>query len=301
MKPVRNLSDTDLQLYLAGALPPGKQALLTAALAVDADLKARLEALRSDNREFEAKEMARLRARLFPAAATTAAPAGTARNATPAEPDGKAPLAAARSAAPARRPVADREDSLWNRLFPRGGRSFGYALAGSFAVLALCAVPFLGQRTEVSTWDDDPEYTVKGSALGVTLYVKGDSAYRVADHKAQVAPTDTLQAIPLGAQAQHLALFGWDPAQGLVRLFPTEGKDARRVSATEPPPALLLQGMEENRLVCVTANSPFRLADAEALLRKKPFTPLSGAPATHLARGLYVQVFSIAKSRGGRI
>lgn len=274
----RNLSDTDLQLYLAGALPPGKRLLLALALQIDVGLKARLESLKADNAAFAGGEMARLRGRLFPAARTATA--------TP-----------SRGAA-----STDGEGFSWRNLFPQGGRSFGYAMAGSFAVLALCAVPFLGQRQQMAGFGEaGPDLIAKGTALGVTLFVKGDSAYRVENHQARVAPADTLQAMPLGTQPQHLALFGWDPAQGLVRLFPSEGAGSRQVSPTEPPPALLLQGMDDNRLICVTANAPFKLAQAEALLKKKPFTPLSAAPATHLARGLYMQVFSIAKRAGGRI
>lgn len=283
MKDMRNLGDVDLHLYLAGALPAGRRLLMGWALLLDAGLRARLKALREENSAYTNREMTRLRQRLFPALPALPSRALPSRNgASAASPEG----------------LRDRLRAL----FPPGGRSLGYALAGSFAVLALCAAPFLGQRQALGGFGDPgPEYIVKGSALGVSLFVKGDSAYRVQNHSAKVAPADTLQAIPLGTSAQHLVLLGWDARQGLVRIFPAEGGMSRQVSAAEPPPALLLQGLEENRLVCVTANAPFRIAQAEALLRRKPFQPLASAPATHLVQGLYIQVFAIAKRGGGRI
>lgn len=272
-KDLRKLSDVDLHLYLAGALPWSKRFLLAWALALDAGLRARLAALREENQAFGGREMASLKARLFPGA----------------------------SRSPAR--MSSR------RLLPSlPGRQWGYALAGSMAVLALCAVPYLAPtraidgRGGLDGWaGEGPDVIAKGRGLGVSLYVKGDSAYRVEHHAARVAPADTLQVIPLGTVPQHLLLLGWDARQGLVRIFPPDGAMSRRVSPGEPPPALLLQGMEDNRLVCVTANVPFRVADVEALLKRKPFQPLDKAPASHLEKGLYVQVFAIGKTRGGRI
>lgn len=286
MKPVQErpeLSDVDLHLYLAGALPAGKRLLLRWHLLLDAGLRARLADLRRANAEFAAGEMASLRGRLFPA--------------VPAP--GRAPAARSRASAGG---GAAGGGFDWSG-FP-GGRRFGYALAGGFAVLALCAVPFLRGTHDLAVDGiaaNDPDVLVKGRGLGVTLYVKGDSAFRVENHSARMAPTDTLQAVPLGSAPQHLVLLGWDANQGLVRLFPSEGPGSRRVSAAEPPPALLLQGMDENRLVCVTSGSPFRVEDALALLGKKPFQPLPKAPAAHLEQGLFVQVFAIVKTRGGRI
>lgn len=189
--------------------------------------------------------------------------------------------------------------------FAPGGGRLAHGLTGAFAVLALCAVPWLAPvpaGVEASGWTGaGPDVIAKGRGLGVGLYVKGDSAYRVENHAARLRPDDTLQALPLGSATQHLALLGWDARQGLVRLFPAEGSVSRLVSPREPPPALLLQGMEESRLVCITSGAPFRLADAEALLRGRDFQPLEKAPAARLAKGLYVQVFSIAKVRGSGI
>lgn len=265
MKPFHALNDTDLHLYLAGALPPGKRLLMAWALLLDAGLRSRLEALRGENGS-RAEALAALRSRLFPAAA-----AGAART---------RPSPAGRPPAGFRSPPARRR---------------GFALAGAFAALALCAVPWLFRAPGAG---EDPEVIAKGRGLGVTLYVKGDSAYRVENHAARLSPTDTLQAVPLGTSPQHLVLLGWDESQGLVRLFPTEGARSRQVSPAEPPPALLLQGMEENRLVCITATSAFRVEDAEALLRGKPFQPLREAPSVRLEKGLYVQVFAITKTLG---
>ncbi len=132
----------------------------------------------------------------------------------------------------------------------------------------------------------------------MNLFVKGDSAYRVEHQAALVGSADTLQVIPLGSEAQNLVLLGWDARQGLVRLFPKEGGRSRRVSGREPPPALLLQDVADNRLICVTAVGSFRIAEAEAALRRDPFVPMEKAPASHLHKGLYLQVFSITKGPG---
>lgn len=277
------LSDVDLHLYLAGALPPGKRLLMAWNVALDARLRSRLKALREETERFGQMEMPALKAKLFPVAAT---------------------MAPARRAAFIKAGEA-REDGSWKDWLPLGSRQWGYALAGSFAVLALCAVPFFGPPQGVDDHvyvaGEGPDAIAKGRGLGVTLYVKGDSSYKVEDHAARMSPQDTLQAIPLGNAAQQMVLLGWDARQGLVRLFPSDGSMSRQVSAAEPPPALLLQGMEENRLVCVTGSAPFRIQDAEALLRRKPFQPLDKAPRARLEKNLYVQIFAIAKTRPGRI
>lgn len=271
------LNDVDLHLYLAGALPWPKRILMAWTLALDPGLRARLAELRGDADGYRNREMTSLMARLFP-----------------------------------RRPGSLRasgrksRESSWPGFLPKGGRPMGLALAGSFAVLVLCAVPYLdpgrnADRTAGGWAAEGPDIIAKGRGLGVSLYVKGDSAYRVENHSARVAQADTLQAVPLGSAPQHLVLLGWDARQGLVRLFPSDGSMSRRVSATQPPPALLLQGMEDNRLVCITSSAPFRIEDAEALVRRRPFLPLTKAPVTHLDKGLYVQVFAIGKTRGGRI
>jgi len=284
---MRDLSDLDLHLHLAGALPPGKRLLLRWRLLLDADLRARLAGLRRGNEDFAAREMRSLRDRLFPAAPRRAVPDPRPAPRRPRAPSGGGPGPAG--------------------FF--GGRRAAYALAGGFAVLALCAVPFLGRIPAPVPAGDavdgvaagGSDVIAKGRGLGITLYVKGDSAYRVENHAARLAPTDTLQAVPLGSTPQHLVLLGWDPTQGLVRLFPAEGASSRRVTSAEPPPALLLQGMDENRLVCVTSGSPFRVEQALELLGREPFRPLPKAPAAHLEKGLFVQVFAITKTRRGGI
>lgn len=258
------LNDLDLQLYLAGALPPGKRILMALALALDPGLRARLAEAKEANRAFARKEQRRLRGILFP----------------------EAPGAAARRAA-----KAD----------PAPAQGWIPALAGACCALALVALPArhaLLPGNPAFPGAEGPEYIAKGRSLGVSLFVKGDTAYRVEHQAAKVGATDTLQVIPMGAGPQHLVLLGWDARQGLVRLYPREGERAPRVSPSEPPPALLLQDVEDNRLICVTATGPFKVADAEAALRRKPFQPIDKAPASHLGGGLYLQIFSITKGAG---
>jgi hypothetical protein len=258
------LTDVDLQLYLAGALPLGKRLLLRWTLRLDPELRARLARLREENAAFRRKEMRRLEGILFPAPIVRGARAGAVRERGPA----------------------------W---LP--------ALAGACCVLLFCALPFRAGLRDVlgGALDEavnDPDVIAKGRGLGVSLFVKGDSAYRVESQTARVAATDTLQVMPLGAEPQYLALLGWDARQGLVRLFPREGGRAPRVSRSAPPPALLLQDVADNRLICVTATGPFSVADAEAALRGKPFQPLDKAPSSHLGKGLYLQIFSITRDAG---
>jgi hypothetical protein len=276
MKHADRVNEADLHLYLAGALPWRKRLILAGALALDAGLRTRLASLRAEAEAYRNLEMTSLRGRLFPAA-------GPARG-------------AARGGAPA--PGGFR----WEGFLPSGRpwSQWGPALGGAFAVLALCAAPWLKPAGDMGpgdgAWGGAPDIIAKGNGLGIALYVKGDSAFRVERHAARVSPEDTLQALPLGSAPQHLALFGWDARQGLVRLFPAEGAESRRVAPDAPPPALLTQGMEDNRLVCVTSNAPFRLREAEALLGRPPFRPLDKAPATRLQDGLLVQVFTILKA-----
>ena len=294
MKDTAPANEADLHLYLAGALPRRKRLLLAWALALDAGLRARMDSLRAEAEAYRNLEMTSLRARLYPAPGP----------AVSAQPERAASAPAGRRAAPSPEAGGFR----WESFLP-SGRQWGPALGGAFAVLALCAAPWLkpagglegawGGRPAPGSGASgvgSPDFIAKGNGLGVALYVKGDSAYRVERHAARVSPEDTLQALPLGSAPQHLALFGWDARQGLVRLFPAEGEASRRVSPDAPPPALLLQGMEDNRLVCVTSNAPFRLRDAEALLGRAPYRPLDKAPATRLQGGLLVQVFSILKA-----
>lgn len=273
------LTETDLQLYLAGALPRSKSLMMAWALLVDGSLRAELRALKERNASFRKKEMRRLHGILFPASGAGAV----------------------------RRPAA----AGFSPFRTGGMRALGPVLAGAFSLSVLCALPWIHPAASgdsrpgfasstLSESESDPAFIAKGRGLGVSLFVKGDSAYRVENQAAFVAVTDTLQVMPLGSEAQHLVLLGWDARQGLVRLFPKEGDRARRVSRLDPPPALLLQDMTDNRLICVTAVAPFRIADAEAALRRKPFLPMEKAPASLLQKGLYLQVFAITKG-GGRI
>ncbi len=277
------LSATDLQLYLAGALPASKRLMMDWALLVDGGLRAELRSLRERNAAYREREMPRLQRSLYPHVAHAAG--------------GQAPARSARTPA-----------------FPRfpGASAQVPGLACAFALMVLCVLPFFpGTRAKgmqpdsVPTGFDasavsDPDFIAKGRGLGVSLFVKGDIAYRVENQAAKVAATDTLQVMPLGSEAQHLVLLGWDARQGLVRLFPKDGEQSRRVSRLDPPPALLLQDMAENRLICVTAVAPFRIADAEAALKRAPFLPMEKAPPFRLQKGLYLQIFAITKG-GTRI
>jgi hypothetical protein len=294
MKPGTRPTETDLQLYLAGALPPGKRLMMAWALRVDGALRADLDRLKAENAAFRRKEGRRLQGILFPKAPGSA----DAREAWNAR-------AAARGSAGAG-PAGTRAASGLRR-------GWAPALAGAFSLAVLCVLPFRGapgpdggvgadhggrRGFDGSAAAARHDFIAKGGALGVNLFVKGDTAYRVEHQTARVAVTDTLQVVPLGSEAQHLVLLGWDARQGLVRLYPREGGLARKVSGREPPPALLLQDMADNRLICVTAVGPFRIAEAEAALRRAPFLPMEKAPASHLHQGLYLQVFSIAKEPG---
>ncbi|HKP96425.1 MAG TPA: hypothetical protein VJ385_11775 [Fibrobacteria bacterium] len=261
--------DIDLHLYLAGALPVRKRWILAIARRLDPALAERLAALEAENRAYRRKEKDRLRGILFPHS-------------------------------PGHRAYRDGTRS------PRRAFTAWWppALAGAACVLALVAIPRPGLHGVLdldrlsSEAIGNPEAIAKGRAIGVNLFVKGDSAYRVTNQTARVAATDTLQVIPIGSEAQHLVLLGWDARRGLVRLFPREGDRSRSISRTDLPPALLLQDMDDNRLICATATSPFTVAEVESLLRSELFRPLEKAPASHLGHGLYLQIFSIAKSTG---
>jgi hypothetical protein len=269
-KPALRLTEIDISLYLAGALPLGKRLLFRWALALDPGLRARLAEARAAGAEFRRKEMPGLRKSLFPARAGTA-------------------------------PFLDRFRSAFGA---------GPALAGAFCALLLAPLllapglrfgPGSLRFTDGSyaAEEGDPDAIAKGGGLGVALVVKGDTAYRVERQAVLVRGNDTLQVIPLGTEPQHLALLGWDPRQGLVRLFPRADGPAPRVSRANPPPALLPQAGAGNRLICVTSNRPFTVALAEAALRAEPFRNMENAPASHLGRGLYLQIFSIdLKSEG---
>jgi hypothetical protein len=262
----KGLGDLDLQLYLAGAMPLAKRLLMALSLMADGDLRARMRAVRAANATYRETEMGRLASRLYPESGISKAET----------------------------PIDTSKSRTFKVTHPRVAR-WDLRLAGSLALLALCALPFW------HTAAPGPEDAIaKGRGLGVNLFVKGDTAYRVENQDARISPADTLQVVPLGSEPQHLVLLGWDARQGLVRLFPQNGAYSHRVSHDEPPPALLLQGLSDNRLICVTATSPFRVSDVEALLRRTPYHSAGPAPASRLEGGMYLQIFTISK-RDGRI
>jgi hypothetical protein len=164
---------------------------------------------------------------------------------------------------------------------------------GALALLTLCAIPILYPNSNQILPEE--AYTAKGRGLGVNLFVKGDTSYRVENQAARILPSDTLQVVPIGSEAQYLILLGWDERQGMVTLFPESGAYSKKVSTREPPPALLLQDIADNRLICITATSPFRVQDAMRLLGRQPFNPIVRAPITRLITGRYVQIFAITK------
>jgi hypothetical protein len=272
-KPALRLTEADVNLYLAGALPFGKSLLFRWALAVDPALRARLAEARAADAAFRRNEMPGLRKRLFPRDASSrgsvAAPSPRFAGFRSAFGAGPGPALAAAFCALVLAPLL----LAPGLRFPAGQLRFS---DGSFGAT-----------------EDDPDAIAKGSGLGVALVVKGDSAYRVERQSVLVRGNDTLQVLPLGTESQHLVLLGWDPRQGLVRLFPRADGPAPRVSRANPPPALLPQAGTGNRLICVTANGPFTVAQAEAALKAEPFREMEKAPASHLGRGLYLQVFSI--------
>jgi hypothetical protein len=188
---------------------------------------------------------------------------------------------------------------LESRLFPGPSRIFkvahgrpanwGLAWVGSLALLTLCALPFLHQQDAVIG---------KGPGLGVNVFVKGDSAYRVENQAAHILLTDTLQVVPIGSEMQHLLLLGWDENQGIARLYPQDGNQARAVSPREPPPALLLQGVGGSRLICISATKSFKVNEALEMLKRLTYPSPGQAPVTHLEDGMYIQIFNFAKKTG---
>ncbi len=284
----RQPSDLDIQLHLAGVLPRRTALVLRIRALLDRQLQTRLAEARSSRDRFARESQPRLHERLFAGDALSSAES--------AGKEGRAGMlrrfldlvAVPRSGAP------------WFALAATGCLALGLSTMLWLTSLFPNAIspPIQG----LSATSSDSDFGTKGGSsddsldgsLGIHLYVKGVSTYRVEGHQAKLNPSDTLQVIPLGERPQHLWLLGWDPSQGLVPLFPEKDTLSRPVSPESLPPALVPQGDgRENHLICVSSTSPIALSEVRRLLESQMTTQQEpGMPSAFFSSGAYVQRFN---------
>jgi hypothetical protein len=275
------LSDTDLHLYLAGALPRRQALYLRIALSLNRDLRQRLAALQAEAQAYREERQHRLADKLF-------------------GPWNFNPRAA--EAAPS--------SLLWRRRGPL------YAMAAVVVALGLWPI-YLTQRMahhittenggafEEASQGLEPgvDYTAKGAPADMQLFVKGDTLRRVAGVDVRITSRDTLQLVPPGGAQPYLAIYGYESLNGeigpVTRLFPQSGISAVRVSVQKPPPGLTVAGTAENRLICIASDRGFDLALAESTLASMRQTHPQNDPQKHgltWPKGWRVQTFQVRPS-----
>jgi hypothetical protein len=279
--PHTDLSDTDLHLYLARALPRRQALYMRLALLMNRDLRQRLAALQDEAEAYREERQPRLADKIF-------------------GPWNFNPRAA--EAAPS--------SLLWRRRGPL------YAMAAVVVALGLWPI-YLTQRMahhittenggafEDASQGVEPgvDYTAKGAPADMQLFVKGDTLRRVAGIDVRITARDTLQLVPPGGAQPYLAIYGFESLNGIAgpvtRLFPQNGIAAVQVSAQKPPPGLTVAGTAENRLICIASDRGFDLALAESTLSNMRRTGLQNDPQKPdmiWPKGWRVQTFQVRPS-----
>lgn len=268
------LSDTDLHLYLARALPRRQTWYLRLALFLSPDLRQRLAALQAEIQVYREERQPRLAEKMF-------------------GPWHSLPRAAEAAPSP--------QDALgiWRRRGPL------LAMA-SVLVVALGIWPiYLTERMaeQITTQGgqgadaDVPLYTAKGAPAEMQLFVKGDTLSRVTGLDVSLTPGDTLQLVPPGGSQPYVAIYGYEYQNGIagpmVRIFPKSGLAASQVSAAKPPPGLTVSGSAENRLICIASDRGFDLALAESTLSNPSAKAGSSSWPKNWPKGWRVQAYSI--------
>jgi hypothetical protein len=257
------LTDTDLQLYLAGVLPWNKSFLFRILLIFNRELRQRAQQARKANQQFYQQEFPRLKSKVI----------GVEQN-----------------LAEIRLPASTETESALKQPFKFSG---AWKLAAGLAfVLALgFGLTIFFQMKE--DYSQPVQYAAKGKSLGVHLYITGIRAQRVEHYSIQLSENDTLQVIPVGSEKQFLFIYGWEFGKGLIRLFPETGTTGGAVSKDSLPPSLVLDKADNLKLVCVSSPKSLEAEKIRTLLSGKPFVPIQDAPSALLEKDIYVQIYSL--------
>jgi hypothetical protein len=260
---MKKLTDVDLHLFLAKTMPWRHRIFLRGFLLFDPNLRNRLHTLKLEVEAYRQVEQNQLKVKLF------GSPIHTSRT----------------KIADVRRNAFSHGRRFWE--FVESHRSGqGMALAMATLVLSVVVLPWLGGQKEI-------EFTAKGDAFALKLFVKGDSLRAINEDRLLVSSHDTLQFMPLGAAKPFLAVYGWDAEQGLVRLFPATGDQARQVTVKDPPPGLVLAGGGENRLFCITHGRTFSVDSTLSELEKLGLTQSLTPTISPMPPGWKMQVFTV--------
>lgn len=228
------LSDVDLHLYLAKAMPWHRRLFFRVAIFLNDDLSERLQEMQKEISAYQSVEQGRLGYKLY---------ADSNLNG----------------------PFPGKGHQRTRTLNPR----WRMAMSAAFSVLIALAIWPLYQSNALKVDGmEEPLYTAKGSPLELSLFVKGDTLRRVQGNQVRIAPHDTLQLLPPGGAKPFVAIYGFEPGQGFTRLFPAQGNRAKQITSHQPPPGLVISGGRENRLLCIAQEKDFSLLDLEASLQK---------------------------------
>jgi len=251
------ITDTDLQMYIAGLFPPLKSMYMGWMLFISRDLKLRLVEIEKENTDYTEGEELSLQKKLFPFSK-------------------------------AKEYQNSRSISRYEFSSKRGSLKYAGALAALVIAVGLVFIsnPGLEKNNQV-------EYTAKGLSLGMNLYVKGDKNFLVENYHQPISNSDTLQLLPVGEDAQYLVLYGWEPGAGYSRIFPFDGNQAGRVSKKSFPPSLQLNSGAENKLICITSTRPFEIKKASEILEGEKFSNISDAPSSLLLDDMYIQIYTL--------
>ncbi len=275
------ITDTHLQLYLAGLMPWPRALMLKAAIFISSPLRARFHRLRQENARYKAGEMPQLRQKLglIPKAAGSAS-----ANRDDKLPErSRKPQSETGSPAP-HRPIYQKSHTpIWSST-----RKMGWALTGCTALLLAGLYTGLNFIQEPGT---GPMYAAKGQSLGIHLYIKDKAGQRLASANLTASIGDTLQVLPFGEGEQYVCVYGWSMAEGLTRLYPEADTQAPIVSKGALPPALIPDTPPVGRLICVSSTRPFSISQIETILSAPPLYPMESAPSSYLKDNLYFQIF----------
>ena len=176
----KTLTDIDLQLYLAGALPKHKAVLLWFALLISKNLKEKMKRIQRDNYEFINREYPKLKKKLNFPALESASDQESASNPEHLQKD---------------IPLSTETDNGFRFRLPITAAPWKLAAGLAFVLFLSVGIYMPYQMSKNAT--ESALFTAKGRSLGIHLYAKGKTVRRIENFSVELPPSDTLQVMPV--------------------------------------------------------------------------------------------------------